>query len=126
MSAIAAAAAVRSRAPQALLLGRRAVARSGCVTIGGRGARFESSQSPGSGRSFQGQMMESITKRMERDKADRERMEKMRKTTPAARNAATTFSTHNPLALISPHCVVGGLTPDTLQWSSSPARCASF
>ncbi|KLU81344.1 D-lactate dehydrogenase [Magnaporthiopsis poae ATCC 64411] len=41
--------------------------------------------------SFKGQMMQGITQRMAKEKADRERMERERQTSAPARNAATSF-----------------------------------
>ncbi len=43
------------------------------------------------GRSFRGQMLESISARMAREQAERERAAQQRQTTASARNAATTF-----------------------------------
>ncbi|KAK3938926.1 hypothetical protein QBC46DRAFT_389219 [Diplogelasinospora grovesii] len=85
---------------------RAAAARSSCVAValsssssttarGGVRVRYASTNEPPnrtpSGPSFKGQMMESITQRMAREKADRERIAKEQGESASSRNAAITF-----------------------------------
>ncbi|KAJ9150299.1 MICOS complex subunit MIC60 [Pleurostoma richardsiae] len=61
-----------------------------CAALGGNGGtRLMSTEKQGG--SFKGQMLESISSRIAREKAERERVAKERITSASSRNAATTF-----------------------------------
>ncbi|GKT43075.1 uncharacterized protein ColSpa_03256 [Colletotrichum spaethianum] len=90
---------IRARAPQAALQGLRAASpapRRQCLALAGSARHMSSDRKPATnedkqGRSFQGQIVGSITQRLAREKAERERFAAEREKTGSSRNLAYTF-----------------------------------
>ncbi|GKT64436.1 D-lactate dehydrogenase [Colletotrichum tofieldiae] len=105
---------IRARAPQAALQGLRAATpapRRQCVALAGSARHMSSERKPErpatnedkNSRTFQGQVVGSITQRLAREKAERERFAAEREKTGNSRNLAYTFGELDPDAPALPN-----------------------
>lgn len=99
-----------------------------CAALGGRrgASRLMSTekQAPDGKGSFKGQMLESITTRIAREKEERERIARERITSSSTRNAATTFSKQASRSSIHSQSWLW-LILGASQWSSSSGLLAT-